>query len=144
MKTSDELVQDALAESILASIADAVIYADDAGTIRRWNRAAADLFGYSAAEALGQSLDLIIPEHLRAAHHRGFEAAMRNGDTKLLGRPTVTRATHATGRKLYVEMTFALVKGGAGVATRGAAAVARDVTARVEQQRANARRDNPQ
>ena len=69
IQTNDEFVEDAssLAESILASIADAVIYADDAGTIRRWNRAAADLFGYSAAEALGQSLDLIIPEHLRDA-----------------------------------------------------------------------------
>src|SRR5256886_15996309 len=106
-QASDEFVDAAssLAEAIIAAIADAVIYADDAGTIRRWNRAAADLFGYSAAEALGQSLDLIIPEHLRAAHWRGFEAAMRNGDTKLQGRPTVTRAKHATGRKLYVEMT---------------------------------------
>jgi PAS domain S-box-containing protein len=45
-----------------------VIFADAAGTIRRWNRAAAALFGYSAAEALGQKLDLIIPEHLRAPH----------------------------------------------------------------------------
>jgi PAS domain S-box-containing protein len=144
IQTNDEFVEDAssLAESILASSADAVIYADDAGTIRRWNRAATDLFGYSAAEALGQSLDLIIPEHLRAAHWRGFEAAMRNGDTKLQGRPTVTRTTHATGRKLYVEMTFALVKEQAG-AVCGAVAVARDVTERMEQQRANARRDNP-
>ena len=145
IQTSKEFVEDAssLAESILASIADAVIYADDAGTIRRWNRAAGDLFGYSPAEVLGQSLDLIIPEHLRAAHWCGFEAAMTNGDTKLQGRPTVTRTTHSTGRKLYVEMTFALVKGRAAVAARGAVAVARDVTARMEQQRANARRDNP-
>ena len=146
LQTNNELVEDAssLAESILASFADAVIYADDAGTIRRWNPAAADVFGYSAAEALGQSLDLIIPEHLRAAHWRGFEAAVSNGDTKLQGRPTVTRTTHSTGRKLYVEMTFALVKGRAGVAARGVVAVAPDVTARVEQQRANALRDNPQ
>ena len=144
IQTSKEFVEDAssLAESILAYIADAVIYADDAGTIRRWNRAAADLFGYSPAEVLGQSLDLIIPEHLRAAHWRGFEAAMRNGDTKLQGRPTVTRTTHSTGRKLYVEMTFALVKGRAAVGARGAVAVARDVTVRVEQQRADVRRDN--
>ena len=145
IQTNDEFVEDAssLAESILASIADAVIYADDAGTIRRWNRAAADLFGYSAAEALGQSLDLIIPEHLRAAHWRGFEAAITNGVMKLQGRPTVTRATHQTGRKLYIEMTFALVKGQAGGAARGAVAVARDVTERTEQQRADARRDRP-
>jgi len=140
-----ELVADmsSLAESILEQIADAVIYADDTGTIMRWNHAAAALFGYSAAEALGQNLDLIIPEHLRAAHWRGFEAAMTSGVMRLQGRPTVTRATHQTGRKLYVEMTFALVKGQAGGAARGAVAVARDVTERIEQQRAGARRDSP-
>ena len=133
----------ALAESILEQMADAVIYADDKGTIRRWNHAAAALFGYSAAEALGQNLDLIVPEHLRAAHWRGFEAATRSGVMKLQGRPTVTRARHQTGRKLYVEMTFALVKGQAVGAARGAVAVARDVTERFEQQRANARRESP-
>jgi PAS domain S-box-containing protein len=144
IQTNEESMEDAscLAESILACIADAVIFANDAGTIRRWNRAAADLFGYSPAEALGQSLDLIIPEHLRAAHWRGFKAAMTNGDTKLQGRPTVTRTTHSTGRKLYVEMTFALVKGRAAVAARGAVAVARDVTERIEQQRAATRGDH--
>ena len=126
-----------LADAILEQIADAVIFADATGTIRRWNRAAAALFGYSAAQALGQKLDLIIPEHLRAAHWRGFEAAMANGATKLQGRPTLTRATHQTGRRLYVEMTFALVKEQAGGAPRGAVAIARDVTERIEQQRAD-------
>jgi PAS domain S-box-containing protein len=138
--SSGELVESksTLAESILEQIADAVIYADDTGTITRWNHAAAALFGYSAAEALGQGLDLIIPEHLRAAHWRGFEAAMTNGVMKLQGRPTLTRAMHQTGRKLYVEMTFALVKGRAGGSARGSVAVARDVTERIEQQRASA------
>jgi len=142
---NNDLVEDtsSLAESILEQIADAVIYVDGTGTIRRWNHAAAALFGHSAAEALGQNLDLIIPEHLRAAHWRGFEAVMTNGVMKLQGRPTLTRATHQTGRKLYVEMTFALVKGQAGDAARGAVAVARDVTERIEQQRADARRDSP-
>jgi PAS domain S-box-containing protein len=102
------------AEAILDQIADAVIFADTTGTIRRWNRAAAALFGYSTAQALGKKLDLIMPEHLRAAHWRGFEGAMTNGVMKLQGRPTLTRATHQTGRKLYVEMTLALVRGEAG------------------------------
>jgi PAS domain S-box-containing protein len=124
-----------LAESILEQIGDAVVYVDETGTIRRWNRAAAALFGFSAAEALGQRLDRIVPEHLRADHWRGFDAAMTTGVLKLQGRPTLTRATHQTGRKLYVEMTFALVKGRAGSAPLGAVAVARDVTERVEQQR---------
>ena len=145
VRKEGEIVEDrsSLAEAILEQMADAVIYADETGTIRRWNPAAAALFGYSAAEALGQKLDLIIPEHLRTAHWRGFEAAMTNGVTKLQGRPTLTRATHQTGRRLYVEMTFALVQGHAGGAARGAVAVARDVTERMEQQRAEARRDRP-
>jgi PAS domain S-box-containing protein len=126
----------ALAEAILEQIADAVIFADATGTIRQWNRAAAALFGYSAAEALGQKLDLLIPEHLRAAHWRGFEAAMTNGVMNLQGRPTLTRARHQTGRRLYVEMTFALVKEPVDDTVRGAVAVARDVTERIEQQRA--------
>jgi len=61
-------VQSELAERILDQVADAVIYADRTGAIIRWNRASTALFGYSAEEALGQSVELIIPEHLRAAH----------------------------------------------------------------------------
>ena len=128
------------AEAILEQIADAVIYADRLGTIRRWNQAAASLFGYCATEALGQNLDLIIPEHLRAQHWRGFAAAMANGVLTLQGRPMLTRATHKTGSKLYVEMTFALVNGDIEGPVTGAVAVARDVTERVEQERAAARR----
>jgi PAS domain S-box-containing protein len=131
-----------LAERILDQIADAVVYADDTGTIRRWNQGAAALFGYSAAEALGQNLDLIIPEHLRTRHWRGFEAAMTSGVMKLEGRPTVTRATHKSGGKIYVEMTFALVKGGVEGSALGSVAVARDATERVEAQRVRAHRDN--
>ncbi len=130
-----------LAESIIEQTADAIVYADSTGTIMRWNHAAALLFGYSAQEAIGQSLELIIPEHLRAAHWRGFDAAIANGVTRLQGRPTVTRAVHQTGRKLYVEMTFALVTKQVGAPACGAVAIARDVTERIEAQRANARRE---
>lgn len=126
-----------LAERILESAADALVFADRSGTIRRWNRAAAALFGFSAEEALGQSLDLIIPERLRAAHWRGFDAAMASGELKLAGRPTLTRAAGKGGRKLYIEMTFALVSN-AG-APEGAVAVARDVTERIEKERAQAK-----
>ncbi len=123
-----------LADHILDQAADAVIFADQSGRIARWNRASAALFGFSAAEALGQSLDLIVPVHLRSAHWRGFDDAMANGLLKLQGRPTLTRALHKSGRKLYIEMTFALVAVD-GVA-QGAVAVARDVTDRVSQQKA--------
>jgi PAS domain S-box-containing protein len=128
-----------LAERILDQVADAVIYANRSGAIVRWNRASAALFGFSTEEAVGQSLDLIIPEHLRAPHWRGFNAAMTNGTTKLQGRPTLTRALHKSGRKLYVEMTFAIVKGGAEGEVLGSVAVARDVTDRIERERATTR-----
>jgi PAS domain S-box-containing protein len=124
----------ALFRSILEQMADAVIYADPSGAIGVWNTAAAALFGFSAAEALGSNLDLIIPDHLRGRHWPAFAAAMASGVLRLEGRPTVTRANHQSGRKLYVELTFALVKDAAGVA-RGAVAVARDATARLEKQR---------
>jgi len=130
--------QSPLAERILDEAADAVIYADRSGAIIRWNSAAAALFGFSPDEALGQSLDLIIPERLRAAHWRGYEAAMTKGAMKLQGRPTLTRASHKSGRKLYVEMTFAIVRGGASSEVLGSVAVARDVTERVERERAAA------
>ena len=57
-----------LADHILDQVADAVIFADRSGRIARWNHASEALFGFSAAEALGQSLDLIVPAHLRPAH----------------------------------------------------------------------------
>ena len=78
--TNGELVerQANLAEAILDSMADSVIFADRRGTIRHWNPAAAALFGHSADAVLGRSLDLIIPEHLRAAQWRGFDATMNN------------------------------------------------------------------
>ena len=125
-----------LAEQVLDQVADALICADRAGMIIRWNHACTALFGFSAEEALGQSLDLIIPEHLRAAHWSGFEAAMTKGALKLQGRPTLTRALHKSGRRLYVEMTFAIVKEDTGNGALCSVAVARDVTERTERERA--------
>ena len=125
-----------LVERIVDQAGDAIIYADRSGTIRRWNRAATALFGFSAEEALWQNLDLIIPEHLRAPHWRGFDAPMASGTLKLAGRPTLTRAAHKSGRKLYVEMTFALVV--TDGAADGSVAVARDVTERAARERAAA------
>ena len=127
--------QSRLAERMLDQAADAIIAVNHLGTIIRWNQACTALFGYSAEEALGQSIELIIPEHLRAAHWSGFNAAMNKGALKLQGRPTLTRALHKSGRRLYVEMTFAIVKGDTESEVLGAVAVARDVTKSVERER---------
>jgi PAS domain S-box-containing protein len=126
---------DSLSNLILEQAAEAVVYANQEGVIQRWNAAAVAMFGYSVAEALGQHLDMMIPERLREAHWRGFNAAMANGKTRLGGRPTLTRGLHRSGQKLYVEMSFALVVDDTGLPL-GSVAVARDVTERVERERA--------
>ena len=124
-----------IATGILQQCSDAVVFADPAGVVQLWNEAAASLFGFSAQEALGAGMDLIIPEKLRAAHWAGFRRAMETGTMRLKGRPTITRAIHKSGARLYVEMTFAVVRAGDG-AVLGSVAVARDATERYEQSRA--------
>ena len=131
------------ADLIVEQIADALIFSDKNGSIRRWNAAAETMFGFTAEEALTQSLDIIIPEHLRAAHWRGFEAAMSNRTTRLEGRPTITRALHKLGHKLYVEMSFAIVIDDTGE-VQGSATIARDVTERIEKERTIKSQTRPQ
>ena len=91
-------------------MADELIFADRKGVIRRWSASAEALFGYTEAEALGKSLDLIIPEHLRAGHWRGYDAAIATGRTRPGEKPMRTRAVHKDGGKVYVDMAFGLVK----------------------------------
>lgn len=109
---------------LLAQCADAIIYADREGRIQLWNAAAERLFGFAAKEALGQSLDLIVPERLRAPHWAGFERAMEQGKTRLDGRPTLTKGLTQAGETIYVEMSFAVVTDANGSAI-GSLAVAR-------------------
>jgi len=119
----------ALASLVLAQAVDAVIYADTDGTIRLWNAAAEKLFGFPSHDAIGASLDIIIPERLRDAHWRGYRAAVQSGATRLAGRATLTKGLHRSGRSLYVEMSFSVVKDAAGHVI-GSVAIARDVTER--------------
>lgn len=97
------------AEAILAQLPDAVVYSDTAGIIRFWNAAAERLFGFTAAETLGQNLDIVIPERFRRAHWTGFERAVKAGRVAHAGEVRLTRALHKDGRRLYVDITFGLV-----------------------------------
>ena len=119
----------ALSRKIVDQTPDAVIFADRGGVIRVWNGGAQALFGFSAAEAVGCKLDLIVPERLRRAHWEGFERAMASGHTHHSAQVRTTRAIHKDGRKLYVELSFGVVvdeKGG----VLGSVAVGRDGTSR--------------
>lgn len=115
--------------AIVAATADAVIFADREGRIRLWNRGAELLFGYTATEVLGASLDVIIPERLRDAHWKGYDAALASGHTKYTNRVLTTRSMHKDGHKLYVDLGFGLVRDAEGNVA-GAFATGRDGTAR--------------
>lgn len=106
---------------------DAIIFVDTRGVIRFWNESAKVVFGYSSDEAFGRSLDLIIPERLREAHWHGFYRAIEFGQTRPGRQAFATRSVHQDGDKLYVELSFAVVKNSAGTVV-GALAIARDIT----------------
>ncbi|MEO8346148.1 MAG: PAS domain S-box protein [Betaproteobacteria bacterium] len=118
-----------LFQAIVEQAPDAIIFADHDGSIQVWNRGAETIFGYSATEVVGKSLDVIIPERLRRAHWEGFRKAIESGQTKYGSQVLTTRSVHKNGSKLYVDLSFALVKDRAG-AVAGALAVGRDCTER--------------
>src|SRR3546814_20902856 len=68
-----------LGQAVLHNIPDAVIYSDREGVIRFWNPGATRIFGFAAEEAIGQSLDIIIPERLRQRHWDGYHHMMATG-----------------------------------------------------------------
>lgn len=125
----------AVAAAILASMQEAVIYADLQGIIQLWNRGAEAIFGFTAEEALGQSVDIIIPEKLRAAHWAGFNKAVAHGDILSAPGARMTKGLKKDGDQLYVEMSFAMVRSEGGEML-GSIAVARDATARYLAERA--------
>lgn len=102
-------VPEPLCAAILEQCADAIIYADREGHIQLWNAAAERIFGFNSAQVLGQRLDIMIPERLRAPHWAGYRAAMAIGKTKHSGKPMLTKALHQSGATVYVEMSFAVV-----------------------------------
>jgi PAS domain S-box-containing protein len=114
---------------------DALIFADREGTIKLWNARAEALFGYAAGEAIGRSLDLIIPENLRAAHWRGYRQAIILGHVKSAGHALATRAAHKLGSKLYVELAFGIICD-PQQDVLGAVATGRDITQRYLAERA--------
>jgi PAS domain S-box-containing protein len=119
-----------LPEAILGSASDAIIATDAGGRITFWNPGATRIFGFTSEEAVGSSLDLIIPETLRARHWAGYNRAMATGESHygkgdLLSVPGLTK----DGRRISVEFTIALLHD-QGTEPSGTAAILRDATDR--------------
>jgi len=120
-------------EAILGASADAVVATDREGIIRLWNPGAERIFGHSAGEAVGQSLDLIIPERLRTAHWQGWRRVVDTGESRyghgdLLSVPGIRK----DGQRISVEFTIVPLKDQEERMT-GMAAVMRDVTKRFDE-----------
>lgn len=116
-----------LLQALVEGLPEAFVLADVRGVIQAWNPAAERLFGYTRAEALGEDLNLIVPERFRPAHDAGFARAVETGELRVSGRVMRTRATAKDGRKLYVDFAFALLKDEGGRVV-GVYATARDAT----------------
>ena len=130
----------ALAQAILGTASDAIIAADRDGVITAWNPGAERIFGHPAVEAVGQSLDLIIPERLRAAHWRGFAEVMRTGRSRYgAGELLSVPGIRCDGRRISLEFTIAPLQDAEGRMT-GIAAILRDVTPRFDELKALRRR----
>jgi PAS domain S-box-containing protein len=125
-----------LEEAVLSTNSDAIIAADEEGIIFFWNPGAERIFGYTTADALGRSLDIIIPDRLRQRHWDGYRQVLKSGESRygygdVLAVPGIAK----DGRQISLEFTIIALRGETG-ALIGLAAIMRDVTKRFEELRA--------
>jgi PAS domain S-box-containing protein len=121
-------------KQLVEALADAVIVADPSGAIRFWNPAAERLFGFTESEALGRSLDLIVPERFRERHWAGYQKTMAAGQTRYAHDVLRVPAVHKDGRPLSIAFTVRLLHGPQGNVT-GILAVIRDETTQFAEDR---------
>ena len=128
------LSQEWLSREVVRQSSDTIMFSDRDGIIRLWNSGAVQMFGYTEEEALGHSLDLIIPENLRSRHWEGYNRVMQSGSSHysidLLSAPALRK----DGTRLSTEFSMVLVKDDSGEML-GVAAIVRDVTARWQREK---------
>jgi PAS domain S-box-containing protein len=134
MTNTDRTTDDLLVQ-LVHDLADAVVIADADGTITFWNSAATRLFGWTPREAVGQTLDLIIPERLRARHWAGYREVMATGRTSYGDRLLEVPAQHRDGRNLSIAFTVTLLARPGDDRPAAIAAVLRDDTERWQERR---------
>ena len=122
-------------DHFLQAAGDAIIAAGADGKIIFWNTAAERIFGYSSSEALGQSLDLIIPERFRQRHWQGYRQVMETGQTRYGSDVLKVPAIHKEGRTLSIAFTVTLIYS-ADRRIENIVAIARDETKRWQDEQA--------
>jgi PAS domain S-box-containing protein len=127
---------DRLSRALLGATSDAIVFADREGVIHFWNPGAERIFGFTAEEAIGRSLDLIIPEPQRARHWDGFRRVMKTGESRYGGGDVLAvPGLRKDGARISLEFSIVLLRSAADGRPEGMAAVLRDVTARFQELR---------
>jgi PAS domain S-box-containing protein len=108
---------------------DGILFADRDGNIRVWNSGAETIFGYTSEEAIGKSLDLIVPKKLRDRHWEGYNRVMDTGESRYGNELLKVPAIHKDGKRISVEFTIILIRGHRNEIL-GSAAIIRDITER--------------
>src|SRR5512144_2277214 len=122
-------------KALVQSAGDAIVAAGTDGSVLLWNRAAERIFGYTEQEAIGHSLDLIIPERLRARHWEGYKRVMQTGETRYGTEVLRVPAMHKDGRRLSIAFTVTLLSS-PRQEVQAIVAIIRDETSRWEEERA--------
>jgi PAS domain S-box-containing protein len=130
-----EIHYEELCRQIVQACNDAIIYSDRGGVIRFWNSGAEQMLGFSAEEAIGQSLDIFIPENQRARHWEGYFRVMETGVTRYAKELLAAPAIRKDGTRISTEFSMIIVRDAAGEID-GTAAIIRDVTARWQKEKA--------
>lgn len=129
------MTREELYRNIVEGTQDAIIFADREGAIQLWNSGAETMFGYHAEEAVGQSLDLIIPERLRGQHWEGYRKVMVTGVTRYGRELLAVPALRKDGARISIEFTIVMLRDGTDEVV-GTAALIRNVTTRWRQEKA--------
>ena len=132
---NDFPTHESLCENIVEQSPIAIIVGDREGIVRLWNAGAQTMFGWSAEEALGKSMDMIIPEKHRPRHWEGYDKVMKSGVTKYGSSVLAVPALTKDGRRISVEFNVVLLKDAEG-RVLGIAASMQDVTARWDRDKA--------
>jgi PAS domain S-box-containing protein len=130
-----ELASEDLYRQLVEKCNDAIVYSDREGIIRLWNSGAEQMFGFTAEEALGQSLDIFIPEKQRQRHWDGYFKVMQSGETRYAKELLAAPGLRKDGSRISTEFSMTIIRDAAGEIA-GTAAVMRDVTARWEKEKA--------
>ena len=122
-------------KQLLMAIGDGVVVADAEGKIVFWNPGAERIFGFSESDAIGQTLDLIVPERQRHRHWEGFDKTMQTGQTRYGNELLRVPALHKEGHPLSIAFTVAMLHAADGKVS-AIVAIVRDETKRWEEERA--------